>query len=1181
MTINLLSLAAPAISKATPEIIKLIKNKVSPDEIQQAILAGIEVASAEDAKQPSERHLFNSSKPDSLQGVPGFLGKYLQVAGVREELAKSFKNEGKPNVEYLIEEFKRVAEKYKKVDPVESSIKPWLTNFVEAYFEKTSTFLKFQVAKADYFAQLNKRYDNIKFAGIAVSGQEEIKQLQQIFVMPDVVKIDRNEEPLLSEFIDPDLSQQQKLILEQRQLSRLSNSSQTSLLANKLLTETRSKKAVILGAPGSGKSTLASYFTVMLTQSKAKDLGLDGDRDWLPIVIEIRDLEQNLDLNIFNYLHQFAESNLTTDKLPPDFFQHWLKQGNAVILLDGIDEVADTAKRYRVVEKLNLFLHQYQNNIAIVTSRPSGYKRDFFSTTEFPHYQLQPFNDKKIEEFINHWYDSRYTDPQEAARCKDTLRKALEDNDRIKLLAKNPLLITIIALIHRYQAYLPKERHKLYDKAVETLLTSWDANKAISGHKVLKYLDLDDLRRLLESLARWIHSQGSTGDKEGGTQIDKDDLLSWLSKYIKTNKQKKLYEAREEAERFLSFIRERTGLLNEQGIERYAFVHKTFQEYLCAQDINYEADDEDDFEIVLNCIKNNLHVAHWREVLLLLVAQQKPQKALKAIKAIYENNSEYEQWLHRDLLFAGACLADSPKGTKVKDRDNLGNIILQTLINIEIEDANKIGIAIRRQVFKIISSFVETEWEEQTLNLIERRKKAIPQFRYIEYLIELEKREQAKDILFTLLKEDDAEIRLRASESLQELGQGDTEVIDTLLTLLIKQDDSEVRLRAANSLIRLGKDNTKVTDVLLTLIKADDAEVLFPAAFVLGELGKNDVKVTDTLLTLVKAGNAKIRFRAAELLLELEQGDTKVIDTLLNLLEDDDAELRLRVAESLQKLEQGNINIEVINTLLTLLKDDDADVRLRTAQVLRKVDKSNTNVINTMSTLLKEDDAKVRLYAAMFLRELGQNDIKVTDALLNLTKDDDAVVRSYAAMSLGELGKNNTKVIDALLTLLKDDEFWVRSRAAMVLRRIGKDNTKVINALLALLKDDDTELRLLTAIWLREIVQSDIEVTDTWLVSVKDNNSRVRSSAAKLLPELMKDNLVRNNTGVIDALLTLLKDDNTMVRYNAAMSLREVAVREDREEFILLIVKWIEKHQDTEYIGNGIDALWNLVINDT
>lgn len=355
MTIDL-SLVAPVIGKVAPEIIKKINNKVNPGEIQRAIIAGIEAASVEDKKLPPEQHLFYSSKLDSFRGVPGFLGKYFEVAAVQEELAKSFDNAGQPNVDYLIEEFKRVANEYQKVNPVASSINLWLTNFVGAYFETTSTFLKFQVAKQDYFAQLNKRYDNIKFAGIAVSGQEEVKQLQQIFVMLDVVKIDRNEEPLLTEFIDPDLPQQQKLILEQRQLVRLSNSSPTSLLANRLLTETRTKKAVILGAPGSGKSTLVSYFTVMLTQGKADNLGLDGSTDWLPIVIEIRDLEQNLDLSIFEYLHQFAESNLTTDKLPPDFYQHWLKQGNAVILLDGIDEVADTAKRYKVVEKLNSFL---------------------------------------------------------------------------------------------------------------------------------------------------------------------------------------------------------------------------------------------------------------------------------------------------------------------------------------------------------------------------------------------------------------------------------------------------------------------------------------------------------------------------------------------------------------------------------------------------------------------------------------------------------------------------------------------------------------------------------------------------------------------------------------------------------------------------------------------------------
>ncbi len=441
LSMNLLPFVTPTIKQIAPVITEKLENKISPSELQQAILAGMEAAEAEDQKLPSEQHLFFKFKPDSVNGVPAFLKKYFNIAGVQNELAKSIDNQGLPDVDYLVAEFNKTAAKYQEVNPIESRVKPWLTVFTQTYFRESSTYLEFQLAKQNYFKQLNKRYGNIKFAGIAVSGQEEVKELQKIFVMPDVVKIEQHTTLSPEEFISEPLTRQEQIIWEQKQLARLTKGSSSSFLAKRLLTEIPSKKAVILGAPGSGKSTIISYFAVMLTQGKAGDLGLDGNIDWLPIVIEIRDLERNLHLNILDYLYQFAESNLSTHKLPEDFFKHWLNQGNALILLDGVDEVAETGKRYQVVEKIELFLNQYDQNIAIITSRPSGYKRDFFSTAEFPHYQLQPFEDDRIEEFINYWYDSRIVDPQESARCKDTLRKAFQGNSRLKLLAKNPLLI--------------------------------------------------------------------------------------------------------------------------------------------------------------------------------------------------------------------------------------------------------------------------------------------------------------------------------------------------------------------------------------------------------------------------------------------------------------------------------------------------------------------------------------------------------------------------------------------------------------------------------------------------------------------------------------------------------------------------------------------------------------------
>jgi hypothetical protein len=226
------TVVAQIIKQVAPGITNQITNKINPSEIEQALFAGIKAAEAEDEKLPAKQHLFCSSKPDSIQGVPGFLGKYFKVTSVQKELAKSFDNEGKPDVDYLVKEFKRIAEAYEKVNPIGSRVKPWLNTFVEAYFQATSTYLKFQVAKQDYFKQLNKRYDNIKFAGIAVSGQEEVRELRHIFVIPDVLKIRQNEDLFPEESISEKLPQQQRLILEQKQLARLNNTFDRPLLAN-------------------------------------------------------------------------------------------------------------------------------------------------------------------------------------------------------------------------------------------------------------------------------------------------------------------------------------------------------------------------------------------------------------------------------------------------------------------------------------------------------------------------------------------------------------------------------------------------------------------------------------------------------------------------------------------------------------------------------------------------------------------------------------------------------------------------------------------------------------------------------------------------------------------------------------------------------------------------------------
>lgn len=388
-------------------------------------------------------------------------------------------------------------------------------------------------------------------------------------MLPEVQEDNQNDinnlnSSIETELLSSDLSQsQQQLLWEQRQRA-LRNSSGRKLLASQILSQTNCQKFVLLGAPGSGKTTLLSYFVVMIAQKQIEQLNIKEEADYLPIIITIRDFARQENTSILEYVKQFVEKNLCVKTLPAGFFEYWLDDGRTFIFFDGLDEIAQENKRYDIVRKIENFLGQFPKNCAVITSRPAGYKRDFFNTQEFAHYELLAFDDEKIEKFINCWYDSRIQDKSEAERRKTTLREAINKNDRLKLLARNPLLLTIIALIHRYQAVLPKGRHKLYEKAVETLLTSWNGNKDISIEQLLN-LDIEDLLFLMRKLAFWIHAQGSTEDKEGGTLIAREDLLDQLKREIKSLKEIELYKAEEKAKRFLSLIQERTGLLNEQG----------------------------------------------------------------------------------------------------------------------------------------------------------------------------------------------------------------------------------------------------------------------------------------------------------------------------------------------------------------------------------------------------------------------------------------------------------------------------------------------------------------------------------------------------------------------------------------------------------------------------------------
>ncbi|MBN3939358.1 HEAT repeat domain-containing protein, partial [Nostoc sp. NMS9] len=882
MSVELLTIAGSVGKAVFPEIVKKINSELNPTDLEKALKAGVQSAQEWDANQDSDKHLFFRCTPKDAREL---LERFFKDTGVQEELQKPFTEKTTPNLQVLIQIFHRIKSEKPNLEFRNESIEHWLKKFADAYFEHTNTYLKFQIAKSDYLKQLLGYFDGVEFVGIKVKTKEEEKfaKLPQIFVMPNVVE--QVKENTGNKFVmlgEPGIGKtafmnylvnyqpQQNLLWEQQ-------SSGKKFSAQELLKENTRNKFVVLGEPGIGKTTLMSYFAVMLAEQQTEKLGLSADLELLPILIRIRDLGKASRKNLLEYVRNFANS-IHVKELPKGFFEHWLEDGRALILLDGLDEIAKPSDRHEFVKIIHSFLGQYSQNRAIITSRPAGYSREFFGTDEFPHYQLEKFDDSQIDLFIQQWYNSRLpNNPEKAQERQESLKKALAAQERIKLLAGNPLLLTIIALIHRYDAHLPRQRYKLYEQAVDTLLINWDVNKGIESWK-LNYIQLDDIKILMQRLAYWIHSQGETGDKEGGTLIERDELITQLSEYIREcNYQVQKHQAQEEAKRLVDHITERCGLLNEQGQDRYAFVHKTFQEYLAGEEIRDRQ--SGDFNEVLNYIRDYLHNSHWREVLLLLIAQQNPKNSKRIIDEILQQETPYEEWLHRNLFFAGTCLSED---LKLSD-GNLITDILQRLVELEVSNSRLVGEKVKSQVFQILCNLNETQFQAQALQLLKASTNLIDEWRLREYRAALGEQQEVLAELLGLLKGES--VGYSVAQALGKLGNASPQVVEALLGLL-KDKSQSVRDSAAVALGKLGNASPQVVEALLGLLKDKSQSVRDSAAVALGKLGNASPQVVEALLGLLKDESESVRYFAVVALGNLGNASPQVVEALLGLLKD-------------------------------------------------------------------------------------------------------------------------------------------------------------------------------------------------------------------------------------------------------------------------------------------------------
>ena len=422
---------------------------------------------------------------------------------------------------------------------------------------------------------------------------------------------------------------------------------------------------VILGDPGAGKSTLLKMMALACAEGRAEErLGLPDNP--LPVLLPLAAYAKTQSRNecsLADFLGDYYRVRGLPQGLGP-LFAAALDKGQALVLLDGLDEVLEN--RAFVVDRVEEFFRQYApaGNRLVVTSRIVGYRDAPLRAEGLATVTLVDFQRPQIEEFAHNWCHAfeiaTHGDTPEAREAAEAEEKELLDavlsNPGVQRLASNPLLLTILALIKRQGVSLPHRRVELYELYLKTLVSAWSQARALDRRPVGPELDYLETSRVLAPLALWLRETNP-----GAGLARQEEVLRWLADYYQGDEWGlRAGEARLRARGFLAAVREYSNLLVERGEGAYGFIHLTFEEYLAAQGVAQRG--ELDLGQTVEVLEQHLDDPAWHETVLLTVGylgivQRNRRSASAVIERLLaaERQEESRGW---NVVVAGQALRD-------------------------------------------------------------------------------------------------------------------------------------------------------------------------------------------------------------------------------------------------------------------------------------------------------------------------------------------------------------------------------------------------------------------------------------------------------------------------------------------------------------------------------------------
>lgn len=318
--------------------------------------------------------------------------------------------------------------------------------------------------------------------------------------------------------------------------------------------------AFLLGAPGQGKSTIGQYLcqthrASLLADSAESTVGRPAevpDEPKLPLRVDLRDygswlsgrdpfgddtvgsskpkprkgIERSLECFLADLCRYHSGGRVVTVEQIQDFTERY----PTLLVLDGLDEIANASLRRTVVEQINqMTLRLAKSEVAkrhfqvLVTARPNASELPEPDRSRFLTISLESLPLRLQQEYVTKWAGVHGVTGRHAMRLKSIF------NERVRLehvaqLANNPMQLTILLyLINKQGESVPVSRTPLYTEYMKTLL-----DREVNNHQI----EQGDEGRILEttSFMGWYMQSGIETDP-GLSQMAKEEIVQTLGTY--------------------------------------------------------------------------------------------------------------------------------------------------------------------------------------------------------------------------------------------------------------------------------------------------------------------------------------------------------------------------------------------------------------------------------------------------------------------------------------------------------------------------------------------------------------------------------------------------------------------------------------------------------------------------